>query len=122
MVLQSGNLDSLLKVSESLGELEVTVGPSARGAIAEIRARLTEAAGRQSNGDTLGALEIIRTAMDRLAALAGTLDPMEAALMRLLSERLTAALRLGDKSTVKSAINTMRHKAGDPTDEPNSDW
>ncbi len=122
MVTDSGSVDSLLRLSESLAELEVTVGPCARPAIAEIRTRLVEAAGRKSSGDTPGALETIRAAMDRLASLAGTLDPMEAALMKSLSDRFTTALRLGDKSAAKSAINTMRHKAGDPSDEPNSDW
>jgi hypothetical protein len=60
--------------------------------------------------------------MERLAALASTLDPAEAMLMRTMSEHFSNALRVGDKHIAKDAVNVMRHKAGDPKDEPHSDW
>ena len=122
MSTDSVNFDLFIKLGESLGELEVTIGPSARPVIAEVRMRLAEAVGRQRNGDTRGAVELIRSAMERLASLAGTLDPAEAVLMRIMTEHFSNALRVGDKHSAKNAINVMRHKAGDSRDEPNGDW
>lgn len=122
MAIDPVSLDSFIRLGESLGELEVTVGPSARPVIAEVRRRLAEAAAHQQNGDTPGAIALIRRAMEQLASLAGTVDPAEAALMRMLSEHFSKALSVGDKDTAKNAINVMRHKAGDPKDEPNTDW
>jgi hypothetical protein len=122
VVFDSFGLDSFVRLGESLGELEVTIGPAARPVIADVRTRLAEALARQKNGDTAGAIVIIRRAMHNLASLADTLDPAEASLMRMVSEHFSKALSLGDKSAAKNAVNTMRHKAGDPEDEPNSDW
>jgi hypothetical protein len=116
------NFDSFIRLADSLGELEVTIGPAARSVIKEVRTQLGEAAGRQNRGDTPGAIAIIRNAMERLASLAVSLDPEEAMLMRILSERFSNALTIGDKGAAKSAVNVMRRKAGDPNDEPNSDW
>jgi len=120
--IDSFNFESFIRLGEGLGELEVTLGPQARPVIAELRTRLAEAATRHQNGDTLGAVDIIRSAMERLASLASTLDPAEAMLMRVISEHFSNALRVGDKHAAKSAVNVMRHKAGDPKDEPNSEW
>lgn len=116
------NFDSFMRLGESLGELEVTIGPAARPVIAELKTRLAEAVASQRNGDTRRAIEIIRSAMERLAALANTLDPAEAILMRTISDYFANALKAGDKHTAKNAVNLMRHRAGDPKDEPNSDW
>src|SRR5215469_8498068 len=122
MAINSVGFESFVRLGESLGELEVTIGPVARPVIAEVRTRLAEAAARQKNGDTAGAIAIIRGAMERLASLAITLDPAEAVLMRMLSEHFTNALSIGDKNAAKGTVNLMRHKAGDPKDEPNTDW
>jgi hypothetical protein len=122
VVIDSVSFDSFIRLGESLGELEVTIGAAARPVIAEVRSRLVEAAARQKNGDTPGAIAIIRSAMERLASLAGTLDPAEAMLMRMLSERFSNALSIGDKDAAKNAVKVMRHKAGDPKDDPNTDW
>lgn len=116
------SLDSFIRLGESLGELEVIIGPAARPIIAEVRTRLSEALGRQKNGDTSGAIAVIRRAMEGLASLAGTLDPAEATLMRMLSAHFSNALSIGDKNAAKDAVNTMRHKAGDPKDDPDTDW
>ena len=120
--MDAASFQSFIKLGESLGELEVTIGSQARPVIAEIRTRLAEAMARQKNGDTPGAIATIRGAMERLAYLAAVLDPAEAMLMRSLSEHFSNALRMGDKHTAKDAVTQMRHKAGDPKDEPNSDW
>jgi hypothetical protein len=122
VVSDSISFDSFIRLDESLGELEVTIGPAACPVIAEVRSRLAEAAARQKNGDTPGAIAIIRGAMVRLASLGATLDPAEAMLMQMLSEHFSRALNTGDKNAAKDAVNIMRHKAGDPKDEPNTDW
>ena len=122
MAIDSAGFESFIRLGESLGELEVTIGPAARPVIAEVRTRLAAAAARQKNGDIAGAIAVIRGAMERLASLAGSLDPVEAVLMRMLSEHFTNALSIGDKNAAKDTVNLMRHKAGDPKDEPNTDW
>ena len=122
MPLDLVNFDPFLKLDDSLGELEVTIGAKARPVIAEVRTRLAEAAAMRKNGDMPAAIVAIRSAMERLALLAGELDPGEGALMRLIAERFSAALNFGDKHTAKDAVNFMRHRAGDPKDDPNSDW
>ena len=118
----AADFDSFVKLGESLRELEVTVGPNARPVIAEVRARLTEAAALRTKGDMGAAISAIRIAMDRLAALASEMDPGEGHLMRMIADRFGKALNLGDKGTAKETVNFMRHKAGDPKDEPETEW
>jgi hypothetical protein len=122
MTLGAADFDSFLKLSESLREVEVTVGPNARPVIAEVRAKLAEAAASRGKGDMAAAIASIRTAMERLAALAGELDPGEGYLMRMIAERFSQALNFGDKGTAKETVNFMRHKAGDPKDDPDTEW
>jgi hypothetical protein len=116
------SLDPFLKLADNLGELEVTIGERARPAVVELRQRLRAAVASRERGDLLGSLEQLRDAMDRLAAIAGELDPEEGALMRMVAQRFTEALKLGDKGTAKEAVNLMRHKSGDPKDEDSSKW
>jgi hypothetical protein len=122
VAIDAANLNSFLILGESLRELEVTIGPKARPVIAEIRQRLGEAEGRRRDGDAAGAMASIRAAMERMAALAGELDSGEAMLMRMLTDQFSRALLTGDKTTAKGAVKVMRHKAGDPKNDPNSDW
>jgi hypothetical protein len=116
------SLDSFVKLADSLGELEVTIGERARLAVVELRQCLRTAVATRERGDVPGSLEQLRGAMERLAAIASDLDPEEGALMRIVAQRFTEALKLGDKSTAKEAVNLMRHKSGDPSDEGNSSW
>jgi hypothetical protein len=122
MGLSDDSSEPLLKIAETLGELEVVIGERARPVVAEVRARLIEAAASRDKGDVGGALNIIRDAMERLAALAGQLDPVEGAMMRAIAERFTQALTTGDRGTAKQTIDLMRHRAGDPKDDENPDW
>jgi hypothetical protein len=119
-ILDINGFDSFLKLGESLRELEVTVGPKARPVIAEVRARLAEAAAKRESGDLPAAFATLRLAMQRLASLGDELDAEEGALMRLIAERFTQALNFGDKGAARDVVNFMRHKAGDPKDE--DDW
>jgi hypothetical protein len=116
------DFDSFVRLGESLRELEVTVGPNARPVIAEVRAKLAEAAASRGKGDMAAAIDSIRTAMGRLAALASELDPGEGYLMRMIADRFSQALNFGDKGTTKETVNFMRHKAGDPKDDPDTEW
>jgi hypothetical protein len=116
------DFDSFVRLGESLRELEVTVGPNARPVIAEVRAKLAEAAASRGKGDMAAAIDSIRTAMGRLAALASELDPGEGYMMRMIADRFSQALNFGDKGTAKETVNFMRHKAGDPKDDPDTEW
>jgi len=120
--LDGATLGALRKLAASLGELEVTVGPQARPVIAEVRARLDQAAARSAAADMPGAVALIGEAMERLALLGLEIDAGEGGLMRMLAERFSQALGAGDKGAAKIAVNQMRRKAGDPQDEPNSEW
>ena len=122
MAVDPITFESFIRLGENLGELEVTIGPAARPIIADVKTRLAEAVARQKNGDTAGAFGIVRDAMERLASLAATLDPAEAMLMQTMSDYFSNALRIGDKDAARNAVNLMRHKAGDPKDDPNHDW
>lgn len=116
------SLDPFLKLADSLGELEVVIGERARPTVAELRQRLRAAVASRERDDLPGSLEQLRGAMERLAAIASELDPEEGALMRMVAQRFTEALKLGDKGTAKEAVNLMRHRSGDPKDEDNSKW
>jgi hypothetical protein len=117
-----GDLDSFFRLAEGLGELEVTIGPQARPIIAQVRGKLAEAAALRGKGDLSAALSKIRDAMTGLTALAGELDPAEGALMKLIVERFAGALDLDDRGVAKETVNFIRHRAGDPKDDPNVDW
>ena len=114
--------EPFLKFAETLGELEVVIGEKARPAVAEVRAGLMRAMAAREKGDFPGALVEIRTAMQRLALLAAEMDPAEGMMMREIARRFSDALSLGAKGDAKDALNVMRHKAGDPKDEPNTKW
>jgi hypothetical protein len=122
MQIDDAALDSLIKLGDGLVELEVTVGPQARPIIAEVRSQLAEAAARRAAGDMPAAIALIGQAMERLAALGHQVDAVEGGLMHMVAERFRQALNMGDKGAAKLAVNVMRHKAGDPQDEPNTDW
>ena len=122
MPLDNAGFEVFLNLGDSLRELELLVGSDARAAIGEMRETLAQAAALRQAGDTSGALLLIRRAMERMARLGIEVDAEEGAMMRLLAQRFTEALSAGDKGAAKEAVSIMRHKAGDPKDEPNGDW
>ncbi|HYB89542.1 MAG TPA: hypothetical protein VEC38_00715 [Candidatus Binataceae bacterium] len=122
MPVSSAADDSFVKLADNLRELEVVIGEKARPVVAEVRAGLHTAIACRARGDLPAALTAIRAAMARLAALASQLDPAEGAIMGEIARRFTAALSFGDKGEAKGAVNLMRHKAGDPKDDQNTDW
>lgn len=122
MASSGDHSEPLLKLADALGELEVVIGDQARPVVAEVRSRLVEAAASREKGDVVGALDIIHRAMEQLASLAGQLDPDEGMMMSTIAQRFTRALTTGDLGTAKQAVDLMRHRAGDPEDDENSDW
>ncbi|HLK85767.1 MAG TPA: hypothetical protein VKT27_04605 [Candidatus Binataceae bacterium] len=119
---QAPAIDPFLKLADNLGELEITVGARARPVVAELRARLREAAAARARGDLPGSLDRLRSAMERLATVASELDPQEGAMMLAVARHFTESLSRGDKDAARDAVNLMRHKSGDPNDEDQSSW
>lgn len=120
--MDAGSFDAFLNVGDSLRELELIAGPKARPVIAAIREGLARAAAQRQAGDLEGAFALIRQAMERVAILGSEIDSEEGAMMRLMAERFGQAFSAGDKDVAKAAVNLMRHKAGDPKDDPDSGW
>jgi len=114
--------DPFAKLAQNLGELEIVIGERARPAIAGVREGLRDALACRERGDMPGSLAAIRLAMERLAALGGTLDPEEGAMMRFIAERFTAALGTGHKGDAKTSADVMRRKAGDTSDDDDKGW
>ncbi len=114
--------DPFLQLIDRLGELEVVIGPQARPAVAEVRSRLREAAAARERGDVPQALAIIGQSMQRLAALAGTLDADEGALMRVIAASFAQALSAGDKGGARQAVDVMKNRAGDTSKDEDKDW
>ncbi len=114
--------DSFLQLIDRLGELEVVIGPQARPVVAELRARLRQAAAARERGDVPGALAIIAQAMERLAGLANSLDAAEGAMMRAIAASFGQALSAGDKGGAKRAVEVMRAKAGDGSKDKDPQW
>jgi hypothetical protein len=120
--LSSSPDDPFVKLAQNLGELEVVIGERARPAIAGAREGLRDALACRERGDMSGSIAAIRVAMEGLAALGSSLDPNEGALMRLIAERFTAALGMGQKGDAKTSVDLMRRKAGDTKDDDSKDW
>jgi hypothetical protein len=114
--------DPFAKLAQNLGELEVVIGEQARPAVAEVREKLRDVIACRERGDMPAAIVAIRTAMERLAALASVLDPQEGAMMRFIAERFTQALGTGDRGDAKTVVDVMRRKAGDTSDDDKKDW
>jgi hypothetical protein len=114
--------DSFAALAQNLRELEIVIGERARPVVARIREELREATAGRERGDMPAALEKIRLAMERLAALGSELDPAEGAMMREIARGFVRSLSLGEKGAAAQAVNRMRHKAGDPKDDDPAGW
>jgi hypothetical protein len=109
--------EPLLRLADNLKELEVVVGDRARGVVAEVRQGLMEAIAARERGDLPNAIALIRAAMEKLAALGGSLDPAEGTMMREVAARFVRALNSGDENVTDETVKIMRRKAGDPKDD-----
>lgn len=122
MPLDTASFESFLNLGDSLGELELIAGPKARPVIAMMREQLIAAAAKRQAGDPQGALALITQAMSNLVTVGMDVDSNEGAMMRAIADRFGQALNAGDKGSAKEAVAVMRHKAGDPKDDPSNDW
>ena len=95
-----------------LGDFEVVLGAHAAPVVAAVRTQLTAAMAARDRGDVPDAIAQIGQAMDRLAALADTLDPAEAMLMRALAQSFRGALLRGDEAGVRQTAAIMFEKSG----------
>jgi hypothetical protein len=122
MPLDNASFETFLNLGDGLGELELIAGPKARPVIAMMRNQLIAAAAKRQAGDAQGALALITQAMGNLVAIGMEVDSNEGAMMRAIADRFGHALSAGDKGSAKEAVTLMRHKAGDPKDDPSNDW
>jgi len=104
--------ESLEALIAGLGDIALALGPQAAPGLAGVRDRLQQAVGARKTGDTARAIAEITAAMRLLAALAETLDPQEAAMMRAIAGQFESALRRGDAAHAADSVDTMRKHSG----------
>ena len=75
-----------------IGELKAMLGPAAAPGVDAVAELLREGLAARERGDASTAVARIGTAMDRLAALAGSADPAEGAMMRAVADHFRRAL------------------------------
>lgn len=103
---------ALEQLVKGLGELEIVIGPNARGVVAAVRSGLVQAMAARDRGDPVEALRLIGGGMEQLATLADHLDPQEAMLMRGISDRFRTALLRGNLPEAKQDMDVMFDRAG----------
>lgn len=99
-------------VLDGLEDLAGALGVGARPALSAVRTLLLDAMAARDRGDVEASFEAIRRAMDRLADLAGVLDPREAMLMRAVSEQFRRALLRRDVPEAMKGLDVMLERSG----------
>lgn len=105
-------ITSLEPLLEGVRQLESVLGPAAGPLIGRLQQRLIEAMAARDRGDMPAVLERIGGAMKELTQLAGTIDPQEAMLMRMVAENFGRALSRGDESSAKQQAAVMMERSG----------
>ena len=95
-----------------LPELQVVLGPQAKGGIESVQLLLQEAVAARADADVPRAMRCIGKAMDTLSQLATMLDPQEALMMRMLAAQFRQALQGGDTGEARRVSDRMREKSG----------
>ncbi len=95
-----------------LPELQLVLGPQAKGGLESVQLLLQEAVAARADGDVPRATRCIGTAMDTLSQLAGLLDPHEAMMMRMLAAQFRQALQGGDTGEARRGSDGMGGKSG----------
>lgn len=95
-----------------LPELELVLGPQAKGGLESVQHLLQQAIAAQADGDTPRAVSQISSAMDTLSQLADGLGPQEAMMMRLLTDQFRKALLSGENREAERVSDVMREKSG----------
>jgi hypothetical protein len=103
---------ALEQLVHGLGELEIVIGPNARGVVAAVRDGLIQAMAARDRGNPVESLRLIGVAMEQLATLADQLDPSEAMLMRVVCDRFRDALLRGRLPEAKQDMDLMFDRAG----------
>ena len=104
--------EALAMLFSRLGELKVVLGAAAAPGVDQVQTDLRSALAARERGDVPAAVERIGAAMDRLAALAGTGDPAEGAMMRTLAAHFRQALVRGALGDARAAADVMRERSG----------
>lgn len=104
--------EPLEKIFEQLDDLARAAGGNAGAEAERVRAVLRDALAAESRGDKQAAVGGIMQAMQALAALASHLDPREANEMATVAAQFSRALTRGDAGEARSAVDTMRDRAG----------
>lgn len=95
-----------------LGELRVMFGAAGTAAIAAVEDDLRGAVAARDRGDPQGSIERISRGMQRLAALADSLDSETGPAMRMMIDRFRVALLQGHEGDARRAADVMRKQAG----------
>ena len=95
-----------------LPELQVVLGPQAKGGVEAVQLLLQEAIAARADSDIPRAMRCIGKAMDTLSQLAKILDPQEALIMRMLAAQFRQALQGGDTGEARQVSDLMRKKSG----------
>jgi hypothetical protein len=103
---------ALEDVLRGLSELGVVLGEPGKAALPVIQTKLTEAMAARDRGDPVAVTEAIAAAMEQLVALAGRLDPGEAAMMKAVAERFRIALLRGNVPEAKQDMDVMFRRSG----------
>lgn len=109
LLLAPESLDALLAGIEGLAPV---FGPATAPGLERVRHLLERARVAESGGDRSAALAAITAAMERLAELAGALDPAEAAAMSAMTREFRVALRRGDEARAVESVERMRERSG----------
>lgn len=104
--------EALQTLLTRLPELEVVLGPQAKGGLESVQRSLQEAVAARADGDVPRATTCIGKAMDTLSQLANLLDPQEAMMMRMIAAQFSQALGRGDASEARRVSHVMREKSG----------
>jgi hypothetical protein len=98
-----------------LPELQIVLGPQAKGGLESVQRLLQKAVAARANGDVPRATSCIGKAMDALSQLADLLDSHEALMMRMLAAQFRQALQGGDTDEAHRISDMMREKSGTTT-------
>ena len=104
--------EALETLLSRLPELELVLGPQAKGGLESVQRSLQQAIALRADGDVPRAVSYIATAMDRLSQLADGLGPQEAMMMRMLTEQFRQALLSGHDGEARRVSGLMRDKSG----------
>lgn len=104
--------EALKTLLTRLPELELVLGPQAKGGLQSVQHLLQQAIAAQADGDVPRAVSQISTAMDTLSQLADGLGPQETLMMRMLTKQFRQALLRGENSEARRVSELIREKSG----------